>query len=219
MDPIKPKKTLVEETYDVLIDAICAREFEPGERLNQDGIAARLNVSRQPVNSAIAILRTNGLVEDTGRRGVVVSRVDPDFFRSVYEYRLTIEPLAVRLALERKPATARQEAATVLEAGQAAVASGDMRMLQNADRGFHEMLYRWSRNQVIETSMRTNWHHIRRAMAEVLRYPDHVAQVWREHGAILEAILEGDAKAAVARMDDHIRVAYGRTFKGAEPLL
>ena len=45
MDPINPSKTLVEQTYDTLLDAICAGEFQPGERLNQDEIAARLNCS------------------------------------------------------------------------------------------------------------------------------------------------------------------------------
>ena len=76
MEAVKPKKTLVEETYDILVDAICTGEFRPGERLNQDEIAAKLNVSRQPVNSAISILKANGLVEDTGRRSVVVTRFD-----------------------------------------------------------------------------------------------------------------------------------------------
>jgi len=78
MDAIKPKKSLVDETYEALVYSICAGEFLPGERLNQDEIAIRLNVSRQPVNSAVAILRANGFVEDTGRRGVVVAAIQPE---------------------------------------------------------------------------------------------------------------------------------------------
>ena len=71
MDTIGPKKSLVDQTYEILLDAICTGELVPGERLTQDQIAARLNVSRQPVNSAISILKANHFVEDTGRRGVV----------------------------------------------------------------------------------------------------------------------------------------------------
>ena len=71
MEALKPKKTLVEEAYDTLVNAICSGEIRPGERLNQDEIAEQLGVSRQPVNSAISILKSNGLVEDTGRRSVV----------------------------------------------------------------------------------------------------------------------------------------------------
>ncbi|MFC6636615.1 GntR family transcriptional regulator [Sulfitobacter sediminilitoris] len=69
MDAIKPPKTLSEQTHDILLNAICSGEFEPGQRLNQDEIAARLQVSRQPVNSAISVLKASGFVEDTGRRG------------------------------------------------------------------------------------------------------------------------------------------------------
>lgn len=60
MDAIAPPKSLTEQTYDILLNAICAGEFEPGERLNQDDIASRLKASRQPVNSAISILKANG---------------------------------------------------------------------------------------------------------------------------------------------------------------
>lgn len=212
MDAIKPKKSLVEETYDILVDAICTREFQPGERLNQDEIAARLQVSRQPVNSAIAILKAEKLVEDTGRRGVVVSAVDPNLFRSIFEYRQLVEPFAVRLAAERKPADAAKIAQAVLDHGRNAVAGHDMRALLEADRDFHEMIYGWSGNLVIQTSMRTNWNHIRRFMAEVLRDSGKAAPIWDEHESIVNALFEDRIDDASGQMNRHIRLAYDRNM-------
>ena len=79
MDEISPpQKSLTEQTYDILLNAICTGELGPGERINQDAIAGRLKVSRQPVNSAISILKANGFVEDTGKRGVVVAQISLD---------------------------------------------------------------------------------------------------------------------------------------------
>ena len=98
METIEQPKSLAERTHDILLDAICSGEFEPGERLNQYEIAARLNVSRQPVNSAISVLKVNGFVEETGRRGVVVKQITADEFLSIYEFRTALEPFAVRLA-------------------------------------------------------------------------------------------------------------------------
>ncbi len=213
MEAIKPKKSLVEETYEILVDAICTREFLPGERLNQDDIAARLNVSRQPVNSAIAILKSDRLVEDTGRRGVVVSALDPGLYHSIYEYRLTVEPFAVRLAGQRMPANAADEAAAVLRLGQEAVASGDMRALLEADKNFHEMIYGWTRNHVIQSSMHTNWIHIRRAMAEVLGDPARARATWDEHDAIIAALVSGDTECAAENMRRHIETAYERNTR------
>ncbi|PUB18968.1 GntR family transcriptional regulator [Yoonia sediminilitoris] len=208
MDTIKPKRTLVEETYDRLVDAICNGELSPGVRLNQDEIAAKLNVSRQPVNSAISILKISGLVEDTGRRSVVVKLFDPGLFRAIYEYRRVIEPFAVRLAGPVLSDRQRAQADKIIAAGQKAIQRGDLRLLVCADMQFHEMIYGWCGNQVIETSMKTNWHHIRRSMAEVLREPDAVQSVWDQHSEIIDALFQKENEKAAQIMEQHIDHAY-----------
>ncbi len=210
MDTIKPKKTLAEETYDILVEAICNGELKPGERLTQDDIAERLKVSRQPVNNAISILKTNGLVEESGRRGVVVSELDPALFAAIYEYRSAIEPFVVRLSIRRIDGTARSEAEETLRLGDTALKSGEVGQLVSADMAFHRMLYRWSRNEVISTSMQMNWHHIRRAMARVLIRPGSAEKSWDEHREIIAALFDGDEEGAAAAMQRHIVTAYDR---------
>lgn len=208
MDAVKPKKTLVEETYDILVDAICTGEIMPGTRLNQDEIAARLRVSRQPVNSAISILKANGLVEDTGRRSVVVTRFDQDLFRSIFEYRTVIEPFAVRLAGKAVTQAHRTRADRVLRAGERALKRGKLRDLIEADMMFHELIYGWSGNLVIEASMRTNWHHIRRSMAEVLRDSKTIESVWAQHVEIIDCLFDNRPDEAAEVMATHIAASY-----------
>ena len=212
MHAIKPKKTLVEQTYEILLDAICTGKLSPGERLTQDDIAARLNVSRQPVNSAISILKANNFVEDTGRRGVVVSALKPDQFASIYEFRGAVEPLAVRLAGTRLAEDAKQEADAIMAKGRKALAEQKSAELLQADVDFHEMLYRWSGNHVIESSMRINWQHMRRSMAEVLRDPSSARSSWDDHERILAALLAGEIETAAAEMQDHILRAQNKTM-------
>jgi DNA-binding GntR family transcriptional regulator len=201
---------LVEEAYDILVDAICSGELCPGVRLNQDDIATRLNVSRQPVNSAISILKAQGLVEDTGRRSVMVTRIDPDLFFAIHEYRRVIEPFAVRLAGRDLTDSHRKEAARVLKLGHRAMERGQLPELLQADALFHEMIYGWSGNRVIQASMKTNWHHIRRTMAEVLREPAAARPVWQEHTEIVESLLSGNTEEAALRMERHIDHAWLR---------
>lgn len=212
MHSIEPKKTLVEQTYEILLDAICSGELAPGERLTQDEIAARLNVSRQPVNSAISILRANHFVEDTGRRGVVVSALDQDQFQSIYEFRSVVEPLALRLAASRLSDDAEAEAERILLRGEAALAARNSRDLLQADVDFHEMLYRWSGNHCIESSMRVNWQHMRRSMAEVLRNPETAQSSWVDHRAIIASLLCGDLGKATCEMERHIGRAQEKTM-------
>jgi len=213
MDAIKPKKSLVDETYEALVDSICAGELLPGERLNQDEIALKLNVSRQPVNSALAILRTNGYVEDTGRRGVVVAAIQPDQFQSIYEFRALIEPFAIRLASARIKREHKTQAEKILKKGKAAAKTCDVRALLREDMNFHEMIYRWSGNHVIENSMRVNWPHIRRAMAEVLKNPASAIPTWKEHSTIIQHLLDGDPNTAAKAIKHHIERAGKQTIK------
>lgn len=195
------------------MDSICAGELLPGERLNQDEIALKLNVSRQPVNSALAILRTNGYVEDTGRRGVVVAAIQPVQFQSIYEFRALIEPFAIRLAGKRMEREHKTEAEKILKVGNAAVKSRDVRALLREDMNFHEMIYRWSGNHVIESSMRVNWLHIRRSMAEVLKNPASAIPTWEEHSTIILHLLDDNTNAAAKAMKHHIERAGKETMQ------
>ena len=208
MDSIEPQKTLVEQVYDILLDAICFGTLAPGERLNQDEIAARLNVSRQPVNSAISILKANGFVRDNGRRGGVVAEADLDQYGSIYEFRNVIEPFAARLAADRIGDDAAADAQAILRQGRAAIEAQDIKALLNADVKFHEMIYRWSGNHVIEASMRANWPHMLRSMVEVLRDPGSARQSWDDHQKIIDGLLARDGEAAAKAMEAHIGVAF-----------
>ncbi|WP_095590244.1 GntR family transcriptional regulator [Actibacterium ureilyticum] len=210
MEPVKAQKTLVEQTYDILLDAICSGEIQPGERLNQDDLAVRLNVSRQPVNSAISILRAQRLVADTGRRGVVVAPIDMAMFQSIHEMRQKLDPFAAELACLRKPDTAPDEAAAILDRGARALAQQDARALLQADVDFHAMLYRWSGNTFLEGAMALGWNHTRRFMAVALRTPSAPQIVWTEHRAILERVMARDTDAAAALMRDHLENAIDR---------
>ena len=208
METVKQRRSLVEETYDILVDAICTGEFRPGERLNHDDIAARLNVSRQPVNSAISILKANGLVEDTGRRSVIVTPFDRHLFRAIHDFRIVIEPFAVRQAGKTLTSADRATADAVLRAAEDARRDGSLSQLVKADMSFHQMIYGWSRNPVIETSMRMNWHHIRRSMAEILQDESAIDSVWAQHIDILEDLLAGEIESAALKMESHIRQSY-----------
>ena len=65
------ERSLTDRTYDAILDAICGGELAAGARINQDELAARLNVSRQPIVQALALLKVQGFVREirAARRG------------------------------------------------------------------------------------------------------------------------------------------------------
>lgn len=210
MQSLSPQKTLVEQAYRTILDAICDGTFKPGERLTQDEIAARLNVSRQPVMSALALLKNQGFLQDAGRRGLAVAPIDPARFEAIYQLRSAVEPLAVRLATARMTPADAARGRELVARGKRLAASGDAKAILQADVDFHAWIYALSGNPLIAETMQLNWQHLRRAMGEVLRQPAMSKPVWEEHGRIVEAMIAGDADRAAQLMHDHMVVAYQR---------
>lgn len=213
---LTPPTTLVAQTYDAILSAICDGALAPGERLTQEGIAERLNVSRQPVGQAFALLKSQGFVQEAGRRGLVVAHLDPLFFRSIYELRAALDPLAVRLATRRMSEAAVAEGGAILAAGRKALQSADLRSLVGADMRFHTYVYELSANPLIGEVMGLYWNHLRRAMGEVLQTQGEGALVWQQHEQIFQAMMAGDSERAAELARAHVESAVTRLLPVVE---
>ncbi len=205
MKPLGTQPQLVDRVYAALVEAIAGGELAPGQALVQERMAERLGVSRQPVVQALMQLKAQGFVEAGARRGLRVARINAQTVRRVYAVRSALDRLAARTAAGRGPDLpgARQRLRQALEAGYAAMAGGSVQALIEADAGFHRTIYELADNPLIAESAQVHWQHIRRVMAAVLRDPGERAPVWREHAAIAEAILAGDAARAGELAEAH----------------
>ena len=204
MQSLPAQPTIVEQAYRAILDAICEGRLEPGERLTQESIAARLSVSRQPVGQALLLLKQQKFLTEAGRRGLMVAPLDRDFMRWIYELRLGIDPLAVSLASARADAAAIAEGERIVAAGHRAVVEGEIAPLIAADMQFHMYLYELSGNRLFVDTMGELWNHLRRAMREVLQHRGYRKAIWDEHAAILRAMAAGDGDAAAALARAHL---------------
>jgi DNA-binding GntR family transcriptional regulator len=202
--------TLIEQTYTLILDGICAGRLQPGERLNQDELAARMNVSRQPVGQAMSILKSQGFVRDAGRRGLIVAPIEQDFFRTIYELREAIDPMAARLTAERGADEGIAAGEQLVAKGRQAIESGSVQDLVAADMEFHLWICRLAGNPLLVETVSHYWNHLRRAMGEVLRPTQYREQTWKEHEAIFRAIAARDTKAAEECALRHVKGAAER---------
>jgi DNA-binding GntR family transcriptional regulator len=162
-------------------------------------------VSRQPVQQALLLLRDRGLVREAPGRGLIVSPLDVDFVRNLYELRAMLDGLAARLAAERGALRAKDEGSAYLEAGRAAVQSGSLHEQIEAYMRFHAFINELSANPLIGETTAPHWAYLRRVMAEVLRDDSQVPQtILGEHVAILDAISAGDGARAETLSREHI---------------
>lgn len=214
MESLKPQKTLVERVYESILDAICDGSLPAGARVTQDELAARLEVSRQPVMTALGLLKQQGFLVERGRRGLQVAPADRARFDAIYEFRSAVEPLAASLAAHRRTAEWLSQARALVAEGKRVAAAGDAAATLQADVDLHSLIYAASGNPLIIDSMQTHWQHLRRSMGEVLQRPRFTQKVWKEHEEIVEAIAAGDGALAAQLIGEHVRDAHERV--GAE---
>ena len=205
MPTVQTQPTLVEQVVNAIVSEIVEGELPSNSRLIQDELARAYGVSRQPVQQALLLLRDRGLVREAPGRGLIVSPIDPDFVRKLYEVRAMLDGLAGRLAAERGAERAKIEGPAYLEAGRSAVASGSLHEQIEADMKFHAFINELSENSLIGETTAPHWPYLRRVMGEVLRDDVQMPQtILGEHVAILEAIAAGDGDRAEALSRDHI---------------
>jgi DNA-binding GntR family transcriptional regulator len=196
MERLAVQPHLAEQAYNAILDAICNGRFAPGQRLTQEQLAATLDVSRQPILQALLLLKKQGFVQGTGRRGIVVAPLDPDFVTRLYEVRSALDALACRMAALRQPHEAARRGPALVEAGRAAARSRSVARLIAADMAFHLFFYELSGNPLIAETAALHWQHIRRVMGTYLQRPEVPDSIWDEHAEILEAVAAGDGDRA-----------------------
>ena len=109
----------------------------PGERVGQEGVAARLGVSLAPVREALRILEREGQVTYRPRRGYIVTELRIEDLEEIYALRTLLEREAALAAWpemeEEQVFDIEQAAADCVEA----VGAGDVVAELAANRRFH----------------------------------------------------------------------------------
>lgn len=213
MIPLESGPTLIDRVYRRLLEAVADGSLAPGQRIRQGEVAERLGVSRQPVSHALHLLKGQGLVEDSGRKGFRVAPIDPVRLRQLYEVRGALDGLAARLAAGRAAGDGAGRAALqrALTAGQASGDGAPVPVLVRVDTEFHQALYHLSGNPAFEEVTAPYWPHLRRSMAAVLAALDYRTQAWAEHAAIVARVLAGDGEGAERAAREHAIGAGRRT--------
>jgi DNA-binding GntR family transcriptional regulator len=208
--------SLVEQAYDAILGEISDGRLPPSTHLVQEDLAARYGVSRQPIQQALLLLKNDGLVQDAGRRGLIVAPLDMQMMRDRYEVRAALDALAAGLAAQRCAASddfaaqTKTDGDAIIHGGLAAVSAGEVNAMIAQDIAFHAFVYAVSGNAMIAPTAEVHWRFLRRVMGEVLRGSTPRATIWEQHRGILNSIVSGDANGAEQGIVGHIRDAGDR---------
>lgn len=100
--PVK-NRDLKNHAYQILKERLINCIYEPGSILNEAQLAADLGLSRTPVREAINRLESDGFVKVLPKKGVYVSDIQLSDVLQIFQTRIEIEPVALRMAAPHLP--------------------------------------------------------------------------------------------------------------------
>jgi GntR family transcriptional regulator of vanillate catabolism len=201
--------------------------YRPGERLAEIPVAEALGVSRTPVRLAFRTLEREGLLEQVGKRGLVVRQISEADVACAIEVRGVLEGLAARRLTESgAPAEVLRTLWECVEAGARIVGkprleTPDVGAWSALNARFHAAIVGASGSRVIGDAIHRN-DHLPFASADSIaidaaapeREMRRLQMAQMQHQLVLDAIASGEGARAEMLMREHAYVGfrYGALF-------
>ncbi len=192
------RKTLKTQLVELLREAIVTGLLPPDSRLIERELSERLGVSRLPVRDALNQLEGEGLVvnTDTGRQ---VIDLDEGTVRELYDLRLALEALAVRLATERIGPEETASLNAQLAEMRDALERGDLVAYGCHDLELHALIWRYAGNRFVERDMAALGRMV--ALLAMRGAGPHVLAI---HEELVSRMAVGDSAGAVQTIERHM---------------
>ena len=190
-----------------LEDEIIAGKLAPGTALQQEVLADRFNVSRQPVRAALQVLAAKELVARRPDRSVEVTGLSPSVGSEVLSIRILLEPEALAQAI---PNLTVQDLLLARQALERFEYEDSPERLGQHDLEFHLALYRPCHNETmigLITSLRKS--NQRAYLGQPLGSKSRQSCI-ESHGEILEAVSDRDENRARKLLVAHFDIARER---------
>lgn len=197
-------------------------KYTVGDKLPTEmDLREQFGVGRSSVREALRILQAYGLVELRPGTGAFVAAVTERSEAAIrtwfieketeldemMEVRMAVEPLAVRLAIEKASEAEIAEIAGLHDKFAEAVEAADPLDLATLDEAFHTAIIGASHNGLLTKINQLLVEAFREYRTKAFAIPENVANALGPHTSIVEALRKRDAPKGEAGMQEHLRVS------------
>jgi len=155
-----PAVTRRTQVVDALREAILSGELPPGNKITEQDLAARFQVSRGPIREGIRELIDEGLLVSQPYSGTYVTVMDEKAVAQAYGLRRVLEKYAFTLVWPRRDAEFKLKLVRKYEALLVAGSSGNFAAEMLAEMDFHSLPYEFSGDELLLST----WRHVARRM-------------------------------------------------------
>jgi DNA-binding GntR family transcriptional regulator len=201
-----PARNLAATVAGRIVDAIAWGELEPGQRLVEAELAARLGISRVPLREAIKTLEAQGILTVLPHRGTHVAAFGESWAARVRRARIALERLAfldAGRALRHDPRQVDRLDRLILAMEQDA-AGGDFLGVIRSDLAFHRSVVDISGDDLVATLWEALARHVLIVFGREVRAHHPILRHGEEHRELRDLLLAGDPEALEIGLERHI---------------
>jgi len=195
-------RSLREQVYEYLRDAINRGDLDGGSFLDQKKLSEGLGISKTPLRDALIQLETEGFVSILPRRGVIVNRLTLEDIRHLYEIIGALEGAAVMSVGDRLQATHYQQMRSLNAEMVQAVEAGAFDRYYARNLSFHEVFLGLSQNTSLLRMVENAKHRLYDFPRRRDFLPDWESASTGEHAAFLDLLEGGDVRSAADYLRD-----------------
>ncbi len=176
--------------------------YDPGGRVTEQEVAARLGVSRTPVREAMRRLESEGLLIQLPWRGVVVAELDQAQVLELYAMREVLEGTAARFAAQHADQSEINRLFDLLSRQEHA--GGNAVLAASINRSLHDAIYAAARNRYLLSTLNALGNALALLKGTTYSQPGRTAEGLQEHRTLVDAIAARDGILAETAARDHI---------------
>ncbi len=196
--------SISDKVYHGLRNSIISLRLKPGDEININKIAEKLEASRSPVRDALLKLEKEGLVEILPQRGTKVSRINLDRMHEERFLRGCLEEQTLELFIAGCEEGDLLRLKENLASQKKSLKEEDNGSFQNLDDEFHRIFFEVADKKMCWEIIQNMSGHYRRVRLLNLRNPGVPANIYAQHLALFGHIQEKDSAMAMELMKRHL---------------
>ncbi len=201
---VRRRRSLREEAYEALRNAILRGRVKPGQRLKEERLAAEMGTSRTPVREAFHKLEQEELVTRLRRGGFVVREWTRSDVEEVFGIRSVLESYAAVVATQNMDEAELARLEDKLGESERALERGETERFIQLNTEFHDILYKSSNRRRLYHMIHNLRDYFDRYRGAILGVNGMPRLSLRDHKRMVAAMKKKDSAVVEKLVRDHI---------------
>lgn len=202
-------KNLSVKVVDYLKEQILLENYEGGERIQADELAAELGISQVPVREGIKQLANQGLIKNVPRKGSFVEEFEEEDIQEIFEIRVLLEERILEILIKNSTLTEedfRYLRRMIDEMVAIAKKGSETRRVEVSERDieFHKYLWERSGSRRSVNILSNLYYQLQIAMIRDAGLEPSLLDSAKKHYAILDHLRNEDLESAKKALESHI---------------